>query len=71
MLIGRMDRKALMQSVAVRAFDARIGLGALCSMAGVSRTVAARWEAGANTPSLPTIGKLERALETVVERQSA
>lgn len=52
-----------MQAVADRALEYRIGLSALCAQAGVSRTVAARWERGTATPTLPTIGRLERELE--------
>lgn len=53
-----------MADVERRAFDARIGLSALCKSADVSRTVAYRWMREKKiTPSLPTIGKLEHALE--------
>ncbi len=62
-LCGAMDRKTLMQGIAKEAFDRRIGLSALCAQAGVSRTVAYRFERGEYLPTLRTIGKLERALE--------
>lgn len=58
-----MDRKTLMQNIAKEAFDRRIGLSSLCHAAGVSRTVAYRYEREEYMPTLPTIGKLERALE--------
>lgn len=57
-----MDRKTLMEGIAKEAFDRRIGLSALCHKAGVSRTVAYRFERGEFLPTLPTIGKLEKAL---------
>ena len=51
-----------MQNIADEAFNRRIGLSALCAQAGISRTVAYRFERGEYMPSLPTIGKLEQAL---------
>lgn len=54
-----------MEGIAKEAFDRRIGLSALCAKAGVSRTVAYRFERGEFLPTLPTIGRLERALEEV------
>ncbi len=60
-----MDRNDLMKAVAERAFDARIGLHALCRKANVSGTVITRWNKGEAIPSLPTIDKLETALAQV------
>ncbi|MBK9005300.1 MAG: hypothetical protein IPM41_16220 [Sphingomonadales bacterium] len=57
-----MDRKTLMQNISKEAFDRRIGLSALCAKAGISRTVAYRFQRNEYVPSLPTIGKLEQAL---------
>lgn len=51
-----------MQNISKEAFDRRIGLSALCAKAGISRTVAYRFQRNEYVPSLPTIGKLEQAL---------
>ena len=55
-------RDSLMQDVERRAIDARVGLHRLCIEAGVSATIATRWMRRTHTPTLPTIGKLERKL---------
>ena len=57
-----MDRKTLMDAIAKAAFDSRIELSALCTRADVSPTVAYRYIKAGKAPTLPTIGKLERAL---------
>lgn len=62
-----MDKKTLMDAIAKEAFDRRIGLSSLCAQAGVSRTVAYRFERGECMPTLPTIGKLEKALQAIVQ----
>jgi DNA-binding phage protein len=55
-----------MEGIAKEAFDRRIGLSSLCHKAGISRTVAYRFERGEFLPTLPTIGKLEKALQELV-----
>lgn len=66
-----MDRKTLMAAVERRATDARIGLSQLCHQAGLSRTIATRWQNNAYTPLLPTIGRLEVELDRIeAERAS-
>ncbi len=57
-----MDRQTLMANVAQAALDKRIHLSALCKLAGVSTSIAHRYEKGGIAPTLPTIGKLEGAL---------
>lgn len=66
-----MDRKALMEQVERRAFDARVTLHSLCTSAGLSGTIAARWQNGDAIPSLPTIGKLEIELAKVEQAKAA
>ena len=51
-----------MDAIAKAAFDSRIELSALCTRADVSPTVAYRYIKAGKAPTLPTIGKLERAL---------
>jgi hypothetical protein len=58
-----MDRKSLMDAVVKTAFDLRIEPSALCTIAGVSPTVFYRYKRKGTPPTLPTIGKLEKALE--------
>lgn len=58
-----------MADVEGRAFAARITIHALCKDAGLSGTIATRWNNGRYTPSLATIGKLEQKL-TEMERQN-
>ncbi len=65
-----MERKTLMEAVAARALDYRIGLSALCKRAGVSRTIAARWERGTGVPKLPTIKKLEDEMAALEATES-
>jgi DNA-binding phage protein len=60
---GGMSKNDLMKKLEKRAFDCRIELPALCKKAGVSRTVAYRYLNEGTVPTLPTIGKLEKALE--------
>jgi hypothetical protein len=60
-----MDRKSLMDAVAKAAFEKRIELSALCTLAKVSPTIAYRYKKAGKVPTLPTIGKLETALEQV------
>lgn len=62
-IVPPMDKNALMKQLEKRAFDCRIELPALCKKAGVSPTVAYRYLKKGSVPTLPTIGKLERALE--------
>jgi len=57
------ERNQLMEQVRKRTFAARISLYALCKEAGVSGTVITRWIQKKYTPSLATIGKLERCLD--------
>ncbi len=64
------ERKALMQAVGWRALAYRVNLSALCARAGLSRTIAYRWKWKDSPPTLPTIGKLERALDEI-ERERA
>jgi len=52
-----------MDAVAKAAFDNRIELSALCTRADVSPTVAYRYLKQGKPPTLPTIGKLEKALQ--------
>jgi len=59
-----------MKQVSERAFAARVGLYQLASAAKVSGTIISRWTTGNYTPSLPTIGKLEKAL-TQIEKERA
>ena len=65
-----MDRKQLMRTVEQQAFEARIGLSALCAKANLSRTIAYRWQKKTGVPTLPTIGKLEIALAAHQAEQS-
>ena len=60
-----------MAALEKRAFDARIGLHALCKRAGISGTVITRWRDGTGLPSLPTIGKLEDAIAAVENEKAA
>lgn len=60
-----MERKDLMADIERRAFEARIGLHKLCRDAGLSGTIATRWNRGRTAPSLPTIGKLEKMLVAI------
>lgn len=57
-----MDRKTLMDEVAKAAFDRRIELNALFKAAKVSVSIAHRYTKQGIPPTLPTIGKLEKAL---------
>lgn len=66
-----MDRKALMEQVERRAFEARVTLHSLCASAGLSGTIAARWQKGDAIPSLPTIGKLEGEIAKVEAERAA
>lgn len=59
---GDMDRKTLMDEVAKAAFDRRIELNALFKAAKVSPSIAYRYTKQGIPPTLPTIGKLEKAL---------
>jgi predicted DNA-binding transcriptional regulator AlpA len=65
-----MDRTELMESLENRAFDKRVRLSDLCVKAGLSRTIAYRFTNQKTPPTLPVIGKLERALADI-ESQSA
>lgn len=47
----------------------RITLAELCKKAGVSLTIASRWNRGMNVPSMQTIARLEAAL-LPMERQN-
>jgi hypothetical protein len=58
-----MDRKTLMAEVAKTALERRIELYALFRAARVSSSVAHRYIRQGIAPTLPTIGKLEEALE--------
>lgn len=64
-------RISLMEAVERRAIEARIGLSALCRRAGLSYTISTRWRNRAYVPTLPTIGKLEDALETFEQAKAA
>ncbi len=68
--VGMETREQLMEQVRKRTFAARMSLYALCKEAGVSGTVITRWIKSANTPSLKTIGKLERQLD-IIEQERA
>ena len=57
-----MDRKTLMDGVAKAALERRIELSALFRMAKVSPSIAYRYTKQGIPPTLPTIGKLEKAL---------
>lgn len=59
-----------MEAVAERTFNARRTLHSVCVDAGLSGTVAARWLKSKKAPSLPTIGKLERALDKIESEQA-
>lgn len=64
-----MDRIHLMEALEKRAFEARIGLSHLCHRAGLSRTIATRWQNDRSVvPLLPTIGKLENAMD-IIEKE--
>lgn len=65
---GMDERNLLMEQVRVRTFAARMSLYALCAEAGVSGTVITRWIKRTYTPSLKTIGKLEKALDRIEEK---
>lgn len=62
---GDMDRKTLMDEVAKAAFDRRIELNALFKTAKVSPSIAYRYTKQGIPPTLPTIGKLEKALADI------
>lgn len=67
-----MERKALMEAVAARSLALRMELATVCTRAGLSQTIAQRWNRGEGTPRLPTIAKLERALDEIeAERVAA
>lgn len=57
-----------MERVVWRATAARKEMHALFKEADVPRTILYRWRAKKGTPTLPTIGKLERALDRVEEQ---
>lgn len=63
-----MDRTKLMEAIEKGSFDARIGLRRLCVEAGISPTVIYRWQRRQITPTLETIGKLERTLDQLREQ---
>jgi transcriptional regulator with XRE-family HTH domain len=65
-----MTREQAMTALEIRAFRNRIGLSQLCHSAGLSRTIATRWQNEKGTPLLPTIGRLEAALDAI-EREKA
>lgn len=65
-----MEREMLMKALVLRALAYRVELSALCARAGLSRTIAYRWQAGKHTPRLRTIGRLEAALGDI-ERELA
>jgi DNA-binding phage protein len=58
-----MDKKTLMHSLCEKAFAMRVTLPDVCFQAGLSPTIAYRYMHGKGTPTLKTIGKLEKALE--------
>ena len=58
-----MDRNSLMEAIATRAGESRIGLAQVWAEAGISATSLHRWRKGKCIPKMPTIGKLETALE--------
>lgn len=66
-----MERNALMQALQWRALAYRVGLSALCHRAGLSRTIAYRWEKENKPPTLPVIGKLERTLDSIEAERTA
>jgi hypothetical protein len=62
-----MDRKTLMDEVAKSALDRRIELHALFRAANVSPSIAHRYTKQGIPPTLPTIGKLEKALAEMMK----
>ena len=68
------ERDQLMQAVKARAFAARCSLYEVATEANVSGTVITRWvkyqrkDAGGCVPSLKTIGKFEKAMSRMEER---
>lgn len=60
-----MDRNELMEAVRQRTFAARMSLYALAEQSKVSGTSITRWVQGRYTPSLRTIGKLEKRLDEI------
>lgn len=54
-----------MDALARAAFEKRIELSALCTLAEISPTIAYRYKKEGKVPTLPTIGKLEKALRGV------
>jgi hypothetical protein len=57
-----MDKKTLMETLASKAFEARITLPDICFQAGLSPTIAYRYIRDCNkVPTLKTIGKMEKA----------
>lgn len=60
---SKYSRSLLMDEIAVKVSDLEISMLSLFQSAGLSATILHNWRKGSGSPSLATIGKLEKALK--------
>jgi len=60
-----MDKKAALDALHARCFEARVPMSKVCSDAGVAQSTASRWRRDPATMTARTLGKLEAALARI------
>lgn len=66
-----MDKKAALEALKSRCFEARVPLYKVCDRAGVARSTPSRWKLNPDSMTGSTLGKLEDALTAIQAEKAA